>query len=79
MHPSKVPEQDGLHALFFQSYWDIVGDEVFALINKFWEGNRGLEDINTTNIVLILKTNDPCSITQYRPIGLFNVLYKIIS
>lgn len=35
--------------------------------------------INSTNIVLIPKVNNPLSMTQYRPFSLCNVLYKIIA
>ena len=38
-----------------------------------------LRNINNTHIALIPKTKDPELITQYRPIILCNVLYKIIS
>lgn len=35
--------------------------------------------INHTNICMIPKINNPITLSDYRPIGLCNVLYKIIS
>lgn len=26
MHPSKSPRPDGIHAAFYQEFWNIVGD-----------------------------------------------------
>jgi hypothetical protein len=75
----KAPGPDGLHAIFFKRYWSLIGkeltDEVLAAINS---GNIP-EGWNNTNIVLIPKVESPESITQYRPISLCNVIYKVIS
>lgn len=74
----KAPGPDDLHAIFFKRFWHILGDdltdEVLAAIN-----NKNVPTgWNQTNIVLIPKVENLEVITQYMPISLCNVVYKII-
>lgn len=79
MQPTKSPGPDGLHAMFYQKYWKIIGDEVTAFLNKVWCGDILMSTINHTYVVLIRKINDPTLIKDFRPISLCNVLYKVLS
>ena len=38
MHPTKAVGIDGIHALFFKKFWDIIGDEIVGLVKKLVEG-----------------------------------------
>jgi hypothetical protein len=56
-----------------------MGDEVCqAVINTL---NSGFlpDELNMTYIALIPKIKNPSSVTEFRPISLCNVLYKLIS
>lgn len=37
MHPEKSPGEDGLNSAFYQTYWNIVGDDVFKFCAGFFE------------------------------------------
>ncbi|KAA3461119.1 reverse transcriptase [Gossypium australe] len=68
MAPLKAPKSDGYHAFFFQNQWDNIGGAECA-----WTQN-----LNNTLIVLIPKIAQPEKISQFRPISLYNVLYKLV-
>ncbi|XP_048593391.1 uncharacterized protein LOC125576910 [Brassica napus] len=79
MHPEKAPRPDGMTALFYQKFWDIVKEDLTLMVNKFLFEGTVANGLNDTNICLIPKTTKPNEMTQFRPISLCNVSYKIIS
>ena len=79
LHPSKSPGPNGMSALFFQKYWNIVGTNVSNMVLNFLNSGMSLSDINKTNIALVPKTNNPQKMTEFRPISLCNVVYKLVS
>jgi hypothetical protein len=79
MNSQKAPGPDGLPALFYKRYWNIVGPTVIAVVQNFFNSGKLLSELNNTLIVLIPKNKNPSSINHYRPIGLCNVVYKTIS
>ena len=79
LHPSKLPGLDGMSALFFQKYWSIVGTNVSNMILNVINSGMSLSNINRTNITLVPKTNNPQRMTEFRPISLCNVVYKLVS
>ena len=79
MGPTKVPGLDGMNAFFYQNFWHIVGDDVTAVVLDFLNSGLMLPDINYTHIVLIPKMKELEKISDYRPISLCNVIYKVIS
>ena len=79
MYPLKAPSPDGMPPLFFQKIWSTVGDVVTKTILDFLNLSITPPKFNETHIVLVPKTNSPKRVTEFRPIGLTNVIYKLAS
>lgn len=75
----KAPGPDGYQALFYQKNWDLVAPKVSDLVMGVLEGKGMPEKLNETHIVLLQKLDHPELASQFRPIGLCNVAYKIIT
>jgi exonuclease III len=79
MHPLKSPGPDGMSACFYQTAWSTIRHEVCTAVLEFLNGGSFEATINETYITLIPKIKNPSRITEYRPISLCNVLYKLIA
>jgi hypothetical protein len=79
MSPSKAPDPDGFTAGFFQKHWALVKDSITEVVLGFLNGGVMSEEVNKTVLVLIPKVANPHELTQFQPISLCNVLYKICS
>lgn len=77
--PLKAPGPDGIHATFYHTYWPQLKDVLFAMVTDFFQNKSSLSIMNHTNIALIPKCDNLDMVTDFRPISLCNVSYKIIS
>ena len=57
----------------------MIGDHVIATMLDFLNSSNMNPNINYTHIVLIPKVKSPEKMSDYRPISLCNVIYKIMS
>lgn len=57
----------------------MVKGNIISMVNDFFQNNSSLKLINHTNIALIPKVENPEIFSNYRPISLCNVSYKIIT
>ncbi|XP_058192210.1 uncharacterized protein LOC131309618 [Rhododendron vialii] len=79
MDGRKVPGPDGFVAAFYQENWDWLGTDVVQASLAFFESGFMLKELNQTLITLIPKVPNPQSVSDFRPISLCNVLYKVLT
>ena len=75
----KAPGPDGLHAIFYKRFWSMLGDDLVKEVLHTVNTRVIPEGWNRTTIVLIPKVETPEKVSQFRPISLCNVVYKVIS
>ncbi|KAK9995712.1 hypothetical protein SO802_020398 [Lithocarpus litseifolius] len=79
MYPLKASGPNGMPPLFFQHFWPTCGEVVTKTILDFLNLRIVPPNFNDTHIVLIPKIQEPKKITDFRPICLCNIVYKIAS
>ena len=70
---------DGLHARFFQHFWHDFKQSFCDEIKIFFAQGCILDYLNETLITLIPKCQCPEILSHYKPINLYNSIYKVIS
>ena len=79
MEPLKVSGPDGLPPLFFQCYWHVVGDDVTKAVLSCLSTGVIPTLLNGTFITLIPKVKSPTKVSEFRPISLCNIVYKLVA
>ena len=79
MHSTTTPGLDGMPPLFYQKFWSLSGNCIAQAVLDFLNHGITPPNFNDTHIVLIPKVKNPRKITEYRPISLCNVIYKLAS
>lgn len=79
INADKAPGPDGFSAGFYQSFWGVLGEDICRDVRNFLETGKMDKRINETHIFLLPKIPGPKSPSEFRPIALCNVRYKIIT
>ncbi|GJV29338.1 RNA-directed DNA polymerase, eukaryota, reverse transcriptase zinc-binding domain protein [Tanacetum coccineum] len=76
---SKAPGPDVFSFAFVKKYWDIIKKDLHDFINSFFALCDMPYGANSSFFTLIPKVNNPTLITDFRPISLIGIHYKIIA
>jgi hypothetical protein len=75
----KAPGPYGMRHVFYERFWHIIEEDLTDEVLLAVSSRVIPEGWNNTTIVLIPKVESPELITQFCPISLCNVVYKVIS
>lgn len=76
---NKSSGPDGLPNELLQKHWTLLKDEIFIIVQNFYNHTLNLEEVNQANIIMIPKKDFSEQVGDYRPISVMNVIPKLIS
>ena len=79
MKSDTAPGPDGFPVPFFKKCWPLVKHGILHILNDFILGRIDISRLNFGVLTLIPKVQGAENISQFRPIALINVVFKIIS
>ncbi|CAK8564842.1 unnamed protein product [Lathyrus sativus] len=75
----KSPGPDGYPASFCQNTWNYIRANLCQLIHQLWSKDISMSTVNLTDNYLIPKNDNPKQVSYYRPISLYNNIYKVFT
>ncbi|KAM6542742.1 hypothetical protein CsatB_007189 [Cannabis sativa] len=79
MPSDKSLGEDCMNGMFYQNYWNDIGNVVIKAVLEYLNGQGDMSSINSTIVTLVPKTKAANNMKDFRPISLCNVLHKIVS
>jgi hypothetical protein len=79
MHPNKALGLDGFTTGLYQKHWYLIKEDVTRAVLQFLNGGDMSELVNNIVLAIIPMVKNTHESTNFRPIALCNVLYKIYS
>jgi len=76
---NKSPGDDGLPIEFYKTFWNEISDFIVDVYNESYDNNIMPISMRKSIITLIHKKGDRCDISNYRPVSLTNVDYRILA
>ena len=79
INAEKAPGPDGFSSSFYHAHWVEIGPALVEEIQRTFRTGNLPRGINHTHVRLIPKITTPQRVSDYRPIALCNVYYKVYS
>jgi hypothetical protein len=79
MNGNKALGPDGFSMAFFQTYWDVVREDIMKVFSAFQAEGMFEKRLYATFISLISKAPGAINLKDFRPISLVGGIYKIIN
>ncbi|GKB89514.1 hypothetical protein Tco_0961786, partial [Tanacetum coccineum] len=76
---NKSPGPDGFTFEFFKHFWDLIGSDLSAAVQHFFETGMFPRGCNSSFIALIPKVSNAKFVSDFRPISLIGSIYKVIT
>src|ERR1044072_5438157 len=62
-----------------KAFWGTLKDDFKKMVDEFHSRGVWPRGANASSVALIPKTNDPQSLSEFRPIPLIGCMYKVVS
>jgi hypothetical protein len=79
MVSKKSPGPDGFIIEFYMKFWPLIGHEYTQMVQASIQRGQFPPKVNKGLISLLQKDNATDDLTNWRPISLLNVAYKIVA
>ncbi|KAJ7999905.1 hypothetical protein DPEC_G00199260 [Dallia pectoralis] len=79
INKQKAPGPDGIPGEFYQTFWDLIKNEVAEVFQAIYRVRRLGESMQQSTITLVPKKRDLKDFRNWRPINLLSVDYKIMT
>ncbi|KAJ8000408.1 hypothetical protein DPEC_G00204510 [Dallia pectoralis] len=79
INKQKAPGPDGIQGEFYQTFWDLIKNDVAEVFQAIYRERRLGESMRQSTINLIPKKGDLKDLRNWRPINLLSVAYKIMT
>ena len=79
MKLGRSPGQDGVILEFYRVYWDLISKDYLAMLSLGYQSRRLYSGMTQGLILLLYKGGDRLKLTNWRPINLLNISYKVLA